>query len=222
MIRVSAFRWVPPFAQGLVRDLRVRWALDEAGVPYEVRLLGVGDSKSEAYRHLQPFGQVPSYEEDGLEMFESGAIVMHIAERSEALMPADPEGRALTKTWMFAALNSIEPWVAMLGEVDLFAKDQEWARLRRPSLVEFLKERLGALSKRLGDREYLEARFTAGDLLMATVLRNLRQNDVLSEFPTLAAYRARCEARPAFQKALAAQLKTFAENAPPNAPSPPP
>ncbi|MDB5218144.1 MAG: gst [Myxococcaceae bacterium] len=222
MIKVSAFRWVPPFAQGLVRDVRVRWALEEAGLPYEVRLLGLGDNKSEAYRHLQPFGQVPSYEEDGLEMFESGAIVMHIAERSEALMPADPEGRALTKTWMFAALNSIEPWVAMLGEVDLFAKEQEWAKLRRPSLVEFLKERLGALSKRLGDREYLEARFTAGDLLMATVLRNLRQSDVLSDFPTLAAYRTRCEARPAFQKALAAQMKTFAENAPPNAPSPAP
>lgn len=213
-IRVSAFRWVPPFAQGLVRDLRVRWALEEAGLAYEARLIGPEDQASTGYRSLQPFGQVPVYEEDGLALFESGAIVMHIAERSEALMPTDPAARARAKTWMFAALNSVEPSIQNLAEIDLFHADAEWAPLRRPAVVDMAKARLANLSTWLDGRDYLEDRFTAGDLLMTTVLRILRHTDLVAQMPVLEAYRLRCEARPAFQKALADQMAPFAANAP--------
>lgn len=213
MIKVSAFRWVPPFAQGLVRDLRVRWALEEANIPYEARLIGPEDQTLESYRRWQPFGQVPAFEEDGFPLFESGAIVFHIAERSETLMPPDPKGRARTLTWMFAALNSIEPRVQQLGEIDLFNADEEWAKARRPAVLEAVINRLTALTEWLKGRDYLENRFTAGDLLMTTVLRTLRQTDLLSKIPTLEAYRLRCEARPAFQKALADQIATFQANA---------
>jgi len=206
---VSAFRWVPPFARGLVRDLRVRWALEEAGLSYEERMLGQGDQQSTSYRALQPFGQVPSYEEDGLALFESGAIVLHVAQKSEALLPADPVGRARATAWMFAALNSIEPWVQELASIDLFYAGQEWATLRRPSALDAVRRRLGQLSEALDGRDHLEDRFTAGDLLMTTVLQNTRQCDVLSEFPVLEAYRLRNESRPPFQKALAAQLAHF-------------
>lgn len=213
-IRVSAFRWVPPFAQGLVRDLRVRWALEEAGLAYEARLIGPEDQASTGYRSLQPFGQVPVYEEDGLALFESGAIVMHIAERSEALMPTDPAARARAKTWMFAALNSVEPSIQNLAEIDLFHADAEWAPLRRPAVLDMAKARLANLSTWLDGRDYLEDRFTAGDLLMTTVLRILRHTDLVAQMPVLEAYRLRCEARPAFQKALADQMAPFAANAP--------
>jgi glutathione S-transferase len=219
MIRISAFPWVPPFAQGLVRDLRARWALEEAGLPYEVRLLSRADQKSQNYRALQPFGQVPVLEDGDLKLFESGAIVMHIAERSDALLPSDVDARARAKTWMFAALNSIEPHIQSLAEIDLFHADKEWTRERRPMVVEMVRKRLGELSAWLKGRDYLEDRFTAGDLLMTTVLRILRHTDLLAEQPALAAYRARCEARPAFAKALAAQMEPFARNAPANAPA---
>ena len=219
MIRISAFPWVPPFAQGLVRDLRARWALEEAGLPYEVRLLTRADQKSQNYRALQPFGQVPVLEDGDLKLFESGAIVMHIAERCDALLPSDTDARARAKTWMFAALNSIEPHVQNLAEIDLFHADKEWTRERRPMVVEMVRKRLGELSAWLKGRDYLEDRFTAGDLLMTTVLRILRHTDLLAEQPALAAYRARCEARPAFAKALAAQMEPFARNAPSNAPA---
>lgn len=215
MIRVSAFRWVPPFAQGLVRDLRVRWALEEAGLPYEERLIGPEDQKSESYRRLQPFGQVPVYEEDGLELFESGAIVLHIAERSEVLMPTEPKARARTKTWMFAALNSMEPYLQNFTVLDAFYANEEWAKLRKPSALAMAQGRLDALAGWLKGKEYLEDRFTAGDLLMTTVLRILRQTELLEKMPALDAYRQRCEARPAFKKALAAQMAPFAKNAPP-------
>lgn len=215
MIKVSAFRWVPPFVQGLVRDLRVRWALEEAGIAYEEHLIDQTDQRSASYRRRQPFGQVPAFEEDGLVLFESGAIVLHLAERSEALMPRDPAGRARTQAWMFAALNSIEPALAGLAEIDLLHAGQEWAKLRRPSALEHAKARLAALSDWLGDREHLEDRFTAGDLLMTTVLRLLRHGDMLAETPNLEAYRRRCEARPAFARALAAQMRTFEANTPP-------
>src|SRR5690349_6550389 len=135
MIRVSAFRWVPPFARGVVRDLRVRWALEEAGLPYDERLIGFEDRTSAAYRALQPFGQVPAYEEDGFVLFESGAIVLHVAERSEALMPRVPRQRARVTAWMFAALNTIEPRIQQLAELDLFHAEEEWAKLRRPGAV---------------------------------------------------------------------------------------
>jgi len=217
MIRVSAFRWVPPFAQGLVRDLRVRWALEEAGLPYEERLIGPEDQKSESYRRMQPFGQVPTYEEDGLVLFESGAIVLHIAERSEVLMPSEPNARARTQAWVFAALNSVEPHMQNFAALDLFFAKEEWAKLRRPSALAMIQSRLTDLARWLEGREYLEDRFTAGDLMMTTVLGIPRHTDLVTKMPVLEAYRLRCEARPAFQRALAAQMAPFAQNAPPGA-----
>jgi glutathione S-transferase len=217
VIKVSAFRWVPPFAQGLVRDLRVRWALEEAGLAYEERLIGPEDQTSERYRCLQPFGQVPAFEEDGLVLFESGAIVLHVAERSDALLPSDPMARARSRTWMFAALNSVEPQIQNLAEIDLFHAEEEWAKVRRPAVVEMVNARLANLASRLDGTDYLVDRFTAADLLMTTVLRILRHTDLVARVPVLEAYRRRCEARPAFQRALADQMAPFAENAPPKA-----
>ena len=214
-IRVSAFRWVPPFAQGLVRDLRVRWVLEEVGRPYEERLIGSADQCSAAYRALQPFGQVPAYEEDGLTLFESGAIVWHVAEQSRALLPTDTNGRARARTWMFAALNSVEPHLQNLTEIDLFHAGAAWAVERRPMVLERAIRRLADLAKSLEGKEYLEDRFSAADLLMTTVLRIPRHTDLVAKFPTLDAYRIRCESRPAFRKALADQLATFARYAPP-------
>ncbi|WP_437779614.1 glutathione S-transferase family protein [Sorangium sp. So ce1097] len=208
-IRITAFSWVPPFARGLVRDLRARWALEEAGLAYEELLIRHGDPESEVHLGLQPFGQVPAYEEDGLLLFESGAIVLHIAERSEALLPSDPGARARARSWMFAALNTVEPPIQNLAEIDLFYSDVEWAKLRRPSAVEAVTRRLVKLSERLEGRDYLEGRFTAADLLMTTVLRILRHTDLLETMSVLDAYRKRCEARPAFQKALADQMAAF-------------
>lgn len=216
MITITAFAWVPPFAQGLVRDLRARWALEEVGIPYATKLISSGDQDAAEYRKLQPWGQVPVMEDDGLVLFESGAIVQYIAEKSgsEALMPRDPAGRAKAIQWMFAAMNSVEPHVSNLGNIDVFHADQEWAKLRRPSQEAFTRMKLASLAKRLDGREWLEDRFTAGDLLMITVLRNLRHTDIVTSDPVLGPYVARGEARPAFQRALAAQLATFKENEP--------
>lgn len=211
-IKVSAYRWVPPFAQGLVRDLRVRWALEEAGMPYEERLLDFRN-KPDGYQKLQPFGQVPTFEQDGLVLFETGAIVLHIAERSTLLLPPDPSARARATSWMFAALNSVEPSIMSLIQIDLkFAGDVAATQIREAA-VDAVKGRLASVAAWLGERDYLEDRFTAGDLLMVTVLRMLRHTDMVTAMPALAAYQARCEARPAFQKALAAQVAVFAENA---------
>ncbi|KFE69178.1 Glutathione S-transferase [Hyalangium minutum] len=193
----------------------MRWALDEAGLPYEERLIGFEDQKTESYRRMQPFGQVPVYEEDGLVLFESGAIVLHIAEKSEALMPSEPNARARTKTWIFAALNSLEQHVQNYTSLDLFFAKEEWAKQRRPSALETLQGRLQDLARWMEGREYLEERFTAGDLMMSSVLRIMRHTELLAKYPVLAAYHQRCEARPAFQKALAAQMAPFAKNAPP-------
>jgi glutathione S-transferase len=211
MIKVSAFRMVPPFAQGLVRDLRVRWALEEAGVAYEPMLLDHPDSKGEAYRRLQPFGQVPVYQEDDLTLFESGAIVLHVAAKSEPLLPHDPATRAHVTQWVFAALNSVEPAVQNLVTIDLFNAETAWGKERRPEAEQHVLTRLAVLEQRLTDRDYLETRFTAADIMMVTVLRFLRHTDLVSRFPSIAAYVERCEARPAFQRALAAQLEPFHE-----------
>lgn len=208
MITISAYRWVPEFAHGLVKDLRVRWALEEAGLAYETRLIGPEDQVSAAYRALQPFGQAPTLEQDGVKLFESGAIVLHIAGKSEALMPADAAGRARTSVWVLAALNSIEPAVDQLGDTYHDA-DADWAKQRRAPCEAQVRKRLGELQAWLGDKDYLEGRFTAGDLMMTTVLRNLRQTTLLGEYPALAAYKARCEARPAFARALAAHMAPF-------------
>ncbi|MGQ0700808.1 MAG: glutathione S-transferase family protein [Panacagrimonas sp.] len=214
-IKVSAFRWVPPFAQGLVRDLRVRWALEEAGLAYEEHLIGPEDQSSEVYRSLQPFGQVPTYEEGGLRLFESGAIVLHVAEGCEALLPSDPAAAARVKTWMFAALNSIEPAIQNLAEIDLFNARESWAQQRRPAVADRVRGRLADLARGLGTRDYLEGRFSAADILMTTVLRILRHTELVAESPVLAAYQRRCESRPAFAKALSDQMRPFAANAPP-------
>lgn len=209
MITVTAFKWVPPFAQGLVRDLRVRWALEEAGLRYEVKLLEEGEKDGPNYRAWQPFGQVPAYEENGLKLFESGAIVLRIADRSENLLPGDPAARARAVEWMFAALNTIEPPIAHLGTIDLFAPDQQWAKLRRPEAEAAVRKRLAELAAALGDRLFLDgARFTVGDLMMATVLRILRHTDLVAE-EGLADYLERCQSRPAFQRALAGQMAAF-------------
>src|SRR4029077_19714122 len=178
MITLSAFRWVPPFAQGVVRDVRVRWALEEAGMPYRERLIGPEDQATAGYRALQPFGQVPAIESGDLKLFESGAIVMHIAEQSDALMSAEAKQRARTSAWIFAALNSVEPQIQNLAELDLFYAKESWAPLRRPSTVEAVRKRLTAVQDWLGNREYLENRFTAADLIMTTVLRILRHTEM--------------------------------------------
>lgn len=210
MITLTAFKMVPPLAQGLVRDLRARWALEEAGIPYEVRLIGLEDKRAPDYMLRQPFGQVPVLQDGDLTLFESGAIVLHIGAKSEALLPADPEARARASAWVFAALNSIEIAVTELAHIDFFFADEQWAKLRRPSAEEFLLFRLGDLASWLGDKDYLEGdRFTAGDLMMTSVLRILRQTDIVARFPNLAAYQARCEARPAFKRALEGQMAPF-------------
>lgn len=213
-IEISAFAWVPDFAQGLVRDLRVRWALEEAGLPYRERLLDATSGRPAEYFLEQPFGQVPIYNDGSVHLFESGAIVLHIAERSEVLMPREPAGRARVMSWVIAALNSIEPMIMHLIDVDIFNAGEEWTRARRPGAESAVRERLRLLSNRLQKGEYLEDRFTAGDLMMTTILRVLRHTDLVGEFPNLVAYHARCEARPAFQRALAAQLAPFAKHEP--------
>ena len=208
-IQVSAFKNVPDFARGQVRDLRVRWALEEAGIPYTTKLIGQGDQNSEAYRKdWQPFGQVPGYHEDSLHMFESGAIVLHIGEKSDVLIPRDAAGRARATQWLLCALNTIEAVVQQYGELMFFA-GQEWTKARRPQLEERIRLRLGELSKALGDKDYLDGRFTVGDLMMSTVFRIVNDTDFVKSIPNLAAYHARCEARPAFQRALKGQLDDF-------------
>ncbi|PZR34223.1 glutathione S-transferase family protein [Caulobacter segnis] len=212
---VSAYNWVPDFAQGLVRDMRVRWALEEAGQPYRSEPIAQQDKTGSANRAKQPFGQVPAYADGEVEMFESGAIVLRIAEGSEALMPRDPAGRARVQTWMFCALNTMEIPVAFLTELNLFSAGQAWTEGARPRVEGWLRQRLADLSTRLGQNPYLDGdRFTAGDLLMADVLRTLPEA-MLAEQPNLAAYVERCTSRPAFQRAMAAQLADFTGSPPP-------
>ena len=210
MITISAFKWVPEFAQGQVRDLRARWALEEAGLPYKTRLLEQGDQDKPDYRALQPFGQVPIFEDDGFVLFESGAIVLHIGERSEALLPKDVGARARATQWLIAALNSIEPFIMNVVLIDLLYANEQWAKLRRPGAVAFVQRRLSALSRSLGDKPYLDGdRFTAGDLMMTTVLRILKHTDIVTSDRRLAAYVDRCVARPAFKRAFEAQIGDF-------------
>ena len=216
MIRLTAFRWVPPFAQGLVRDLRVRWALEEASLPYEEMLIGFEDQKTDAYRKLQPFGQVPAIDDDGLVLFESCAIIMHLGERSETLLPREEAARARVRTWMLAALNTIEPPIMMLNYIDMQPDAAKaGAKEVRDAIVKWIGMRLDDLATFLGERDHLvEGRFTAADLLMTTVLRILRTTDLVSQRAKLEAYKQRHEARPAFRKALAAQMAAFARHAP--------
>ena len=212
--QITAFRWVPDFAAGLVRDLRIRWALEEIEQSYRVRLLDATNPRPAEYFQEQPFGQVPSYRDDQVQLFESGAILLHLAIEDERLLPFDRNPRMRSVAWMIAALNSIEPIILQLLAIDVFNRGQEWTKERRPQVVEFLEARLGKLSDALGDKEWFEGRFTIGDLMVVAVLRQLRHTDIVAKFPNLAALVARAEARPAFQRALADQLAVFKEHQP--------
>jgi glutathione S-transferase len=208
-VRITAFSWVPDFAKGYVRDLRVRWALEEAGVPYSVRRLQAVGERPADYFAEQPWGQVPSYRDDGVQLFESGAIVLHIGRRFGALLPQDEPGRARATAWTIAALNSVEPYLGQLPVIDIFHKDEAWTVERRPQVVEMIGKRLDRLADWLGDKEWLEDRFTAGDLLMVDVLRIVERSGILEQHPGLKAYMERGKERPAFQRAMAAQLADF-------------
>jgi len=207
-IEITAFEWVPDFAKGVVRDLRARWALEEAGLDYRVRLLG--QQRPADYLLEQPFDQVPVLREGELCIFETGAIVQYIGERSEALLPRDSQGKYRAIQWTYAALNSVEPAILNLLLIDLFYAGEEWAKLRRPGAEDFARLKLKRVADWLGDKQWLEGdRFTIGDLVMVTVLRFLRHTELVAGFPNLAAYLKRGEARPAFQRALGDQLATY-------------
>lgn len=213
---ITAFKWVPPFAQGLVRDTRARWAFEEIGLDYSVRLLELGDNKTAAHRALQPFGQIPTFSDDETEIFESGAIVLHIAGLKPGLLPGDPAGDARATAWLISALNSVEPMIFDLVRADLFDKDEVYAPLFRPKAIERLRERLTDLSRALGDKTWLDGdMFTAGDLIMVSVLRGLPHTELVDEHGNLAAYLARGVSRPAFQKALADHMAVFEGVTPP-------
>jgi len=212
-IEITAFAWVPDFAQGVVRDLRVRWALEEAGLDYKVRLLG--QQRPSEYLLEQPFDQVPCFNDGTVRIFETGAILQYIGEQRESLLPRDPQQRFRAIQWTYAALNSVEPTLINLLLIDIFYAGEEWAKLRRPGAVDFANLKLMRVSDWLGDKQWLEGdRFTIGDLMMITVLRFLRHTDLVAGFPNLTAYIQRGEARPAFQQALADQLAAYRENEP--------
>ena len=217
-IEVTAFKWVPRLAQGLVKDLRVRWALEEAGLDYRVRLIGL--DRPANYRNDQPFSQVPCFNDGAVRIFESGAIVQYIGEQSEALLPSDRRGKYRAIQWTYAALNSIEPFVQHRALLDIAYANEEWARLSKPAADEIARLRLKQVADWLGDKHWLEGdRFTIGDLVMVTVLRILRETDLVAEIPNLAAYVQRGEARPAFQQALSDQLAAFREHEPQGEPA---
>ncbi|HKS19197.1 MAG TPA: glutathione S-transferase family protein [Bradyrhizobium sp.] len=206
---ITAFERSPDRGKGQARDMRVRWALEEVGQPYDVRLVSFSEMKQGAHRALQPFGQIPTYQEGDLLLFESGAIVLHIAERHRGLLPDDANARARAVTWIFAALNTLEPPIVERGIAWLVERDQPWYEQRLPMVEDRIRARLRELSVSLGDADWLDGAFSAGDLLMVTVLRRLNGSGLLDEYPNLAAYVARGEARPAFQRAFAAQLAVF-------------
>ena len=212
-IEITAFEWVPDFAKGVVRDLRARWALEEAGLDYKVRLLG--QQRPADYLLEQPFDQVPILREGELQIFESGAIAQYIGEKSEALLPRNGQGKYRAIQWTYAALNSVEPALINLLLIDVFFTNEEWAKMRRPGAADFAKLKLKRVSDWIGDKPWLEGdRFTIGDLVMITTLRFLRHTDLVAGFPNLDAFLKRGEARPAFQRALADQLATFREHQP--------
>jgi len=206
---ITAFERSPDRGRGLARDMGVRWALEEVGQPYAIRLLSFGEMKKSAHRMLHPFGQIPTYEEGDLTLFESGAIVFHIAERHAGLLPDDANARARAIAWMFAALNTVEPPIVDRGMAILLEHDKSWFEERLAILDDRVRVRLGELSSRLGDADWLDDAFSAGDLMMVTVLRRLNGSGVLEKNPNLSAYVARGEARPAYKRAFDAQLAVF-------------
>jgi glutathione S-transferase len=213
-IVITAFERSPDGGKGLARDTRVRWALEEVGQPYEVRLVSFHAMKEPAHLALHPFGQIPTYEEGDLALFETGAIVFRLAERHKGLFPHDANARARAISWMFAALNTIEPPILELVNARIHERDKPWAKERLPIVQDRVRDRLRPLAARLGNAEWLDGEFSAGDLLMASVLLRLRPSGLLDEFPTLAAYVARGEARPAYKRAFAAQLAVNAGKSP--------
>ena len=207
---ITAFERSPDRGRGLARDMRVRWALEEVGQPYGVRLVSFREMKEPAHLALHPFGQIPTYQEGGLALFESGAIILHLAQRHPGLLPQDSDARARAVAWMFAALNTVEPPIVEFGMSKLFERDKPWFEQRHPMLEDRVRTRLGQLSARLGDADWLDGGFSAGDLLMVTVLRRLDGHGVVEDYPNLAAYVARGEARPAYRRAFEAQRAVFA------------
>ncbi|HEV7164936.1 MAG TPA: glutathione S-transferase family protein [Gammaproteobacteria bacterium] len=211
---ITAFEQSPDRGRGLARDMPVRWALEEVGQPYAVRLVSMSGIKEPAHRALHPFGKIPTYEEGGLALFESGAIVLHIAERHMGLLPADADARARAITWMFAALSTVEPPILDLSIAKFAEGDKTWSKERLPLVQDRIRVRLGELSSYLGDTDWLDGAFSAGDLMMVAVLRRLKMSGMLDEYPNLSAYVARAEARPAFKRAFEAQLAVFNSNQP--------
>lgn len=205
-ITITAFEHSPDGGKGLARDTRVRWALEEVGQPYEVRLVSFKAMKEREHLALHPFGQIPTYEEGDLSLFETGAIVFHIAERHAGLFPGDASGRARAITWMFAALNTVEPPILEFATARLFEADKPWFAQRGPLVEDRVRNRLGQLSRRLGDADWLDGAFSAGDLMMVSVLLRLKASGLLDDYPNLSAYVARGEARPAYKRAFEAQL----------------
>ncbi|WP_027665159.1 glutathione S-transferase family protein [Rhizobium leguminosarum] len=208
-VTITAFERSPDRGRGLARDMRVRWALEEVGQPYDVRLVSFKTMREPAHLALQPFGQIPTYEEGDLALFESGAIVFHIGERHAGLLPDDANARARALTWMFASLNTVEPPIFDRALVTILERDKPWYDQRLSTLEVSIRKRLGDLSRRLGDADWLDGAFSAGDLLMVTVLLRLKGSGILEEYPNLSAYVARAEARPAYKRAFAAQLAVF-------------
>jgi glutathione S-transferase len=207
-VEITAFRWVPPFAEGLVRDLRIRWALEEIGRPYRVRLLDATKPRPADYFCEQPWGQVPIYKDKDVQLFESGAILIHLGLQDERLLPSDHASRMRGIAWMIAALNSVEPTILSLIMINLNS-GEEWTGGAKPKFLERLDGKLKCLSDALADKEWLEDRFTIGDLMMVAVLRQLRNTGIVEKFPNIAALTERAQARPAFQRALADQLSVF-------------
>jgi glutathione S-transferase len=208
-ITITAFERSPDGGKGLARDTRVRWALEEVGQPYQVRPVSFRAMKEPAHLALHPFGQIPTYEEGDLRLFETGAIVFHIAERHAGLLPADANARARAITWMFAALSTVEPPILELANAKLLEGDKSWSAQRVPLVADRVRNRLGQLSHRLGGADWLDGAFSAGDLMMVSVLLRLKPSGILDEYPNLAAYVARGEARPAYKRAFDAQLAAY-------------
>ncbi len=206
---ITAFAKSPDRGQGLGRDMGVRWALEEVGQPYDVRLLSMKELKEPDHRGVHPFGKIPTFEEGDLTLFESGSIVFHIAETRPGLFPKDANARSRAITWMFAALSTMEPPIVELSMSFLFDKEKSWFAERHPKLQDNVRVRLGELSNYLGEAEWLDGAFSAGDLMMITVMRRLKRSGLLNEYPNIAKYVERGEARPAFQRAFAAQLAVF-------------
>ena len=214
-VTITAFERSPDRGRGLARDMRVRWALEEVGQPYDVRLLSFGAMKEPAHRALHPFGQIPTYEDGDLVLFESGAIVLHLAQHHPGLLPDDANARARAITWMFAALSTVEPPIVERSMATIVERDKAWYAQRMPMLDDRVRGRLDELSGRLGDADWLDGAFSAGDLMMVTVLRRLHGSGLLEAYPNVSAYVARGEARPAYKRAFEDQLAIFTAHSPP-------